>query len=67
MTQAFFIEVIFLWPGLSRYGMNAIMGKDLNAISTVILIFGVIFVLLNIVVDIIVSYLDPRIRLGGGA
>jgi len=67
MTNAFFIEVIFGWPGVSRYGMNAMMGKDLNAISAVILLFGVIFVLLNIVVDIVVSYLDPRIRLGGGA
>jgi len=67
MTHAFFIEVIFVWPGLSRYGMNAMMGKDLNAISIVILLFGVIFVLLNIVVDVVVSYLDPRIRLGGGA
>ena len=67
MTNAFLVEVIFTWPGISRYGMNAMMGKDLNAISAVIMSFGLIFVLINIIVDIIVSYLDPRIRLGGGA
>ena len=39
--------------------------KDLNAISAVIIIFGLIFVFVNIVVDVIVAYLDPRIRLGG--
>jgi peptide/nickel transport system permease protein len=66
MTNAFLVEVIFTWPGISRYGMNAMMGKDLNAISAVIILFGLMFVMINIIVDIIVSYLDPRIRLGGG-
>ena len=65
MSNAFLIEVIFGWPGISRYGMNAMLAKDLNVISGVILIFGAIFVAVNIVVDIVVAYLDPRIRLGG--
>ena len=65
MSNAFLIEVIFAWPGISKYGMNAMLAKDLNAISAVILVFGCIFVGINIVVDIIVAYLDPRIRLGG--
>lgn len=66
MSNAFLIEVIFGWPGISKYGMNAMLAKDLNAISGVIIIFGVMFVAINIIVDIIVAYLDPRIRLGGG-
>ena len=37
--------------------------KDLNAISAVILVLGAAFVLVNIIVDIIVAQLDPRIRL----
>jgi peptide/nickel transport system permease protein len=65
MSNAFLIEVIFGWPGISRYGMTAMLAKDLNAISGVILIFGAIFVLVNIIVDIVVAWLDPRIRLGG--
>jgi peptide/nickel transport system permease protein len=65
MSNAFLIEVIFAWPGISKYGMNAMLAKDLNAISAVILVFGCIFVGVNIVVDLIVAYLDPRIRLGG--
>lgn len=65
MGNAFLVEVIFNWPGISRYGMEAMLRKDLNAISSVILIFGLIFILVNILVDIIVAYLDPRIRLGG--
>lgn len=66
MGNAFLIENIFSWPGISKYGLSAMLAKDLNAISGVIMVFGVVFVIVNIVVDIVVSYLDPRIRLGGG-
>lgn len=62
-SNAFLVEVIFNWPGLSRYGMNAMLRKDLNAISAVILVLGVVFIVVNIVVDLIVGGLDPRIRL----
>jgi len=65
MSNAFLVEVIFNWPGISRYGMNAMLRKDLNSISAVIIIFGLIFVIVNILVDFVVAYLDPRIRLGG--
>jgi peptide/nickel transport system permease protein len=63
ISVAFLVELIFNWPGLGRYGMTAMLHKDLNAISAVILIFGAIFVIANIVVDLSVAYLDPRIRL----
>ncbi len=64
MGNAFLVERIFNWPGISRYGLNAMLTKDLNAISAVILIIGVIFLAVNIIVDIIIAALDPRIRLG---
>jgi peptide/nickel transport system permease protein len=60
---AFLVELIFNWPGLARYGMTSMLHKDLNAISAVILVLGVAFISVNILVDIIVTYLDPRIRL----
>jgi len=63
LSVAFIVESIFNWPGLARYGMNAMLYKDLNAISAVILVFGATFAIMNIVVDIIVAQLDPRIRL----
>ncbi|MGC8689576.1 MAG: ABC transporter permease [Thermoplasmata archaeon] len=59
--NAYLIELIFNWPGLSRYGLNAILGKDLNGIIAVVLIAGILFVIANTIVDIIVSHLDPRI------
>lgn len=63
LSVAFIVESIFNWPGMARYGMNAMLYKDLNAISAVILVFGAAFAIMNIIVDLIVAYLDPRIRL----
>jgi peptide/nickel transport system permease protein len=62
-SVAFLVELIFNWPGLARYGMSSMLNKDLNAISAVILVLGMVFVIINIIVDIIVAKLDPRIRL----
>jgi peptide/nickel transport system permease protein len=66
MSNAFLVELIFNWPGISRYGINAMLRKDLNAIAAVILVLGVVFVVVNILVDIVVAQLDPRIRLSAG-
>jgi len=61
---AFLVELIFNWPGLSRYGIQVILNKDLNGITAVIMVIGLMFLVVNIIVDIVVSLLDPRIRLG---
>lgn len=62
---SFLVEMIFVWPGLARYGTTCLLSKDLNSISAVVLITGTIITVINIIVDLIVAYLDPRIRLGG--
>ncbi len=63
IANAFLIELIFNWPGFSRYGLNAMLSKDLNAIVAVVLVAGIMFAIANILVDVVVGYLDPRIRL----
>lgn len=64
LGNAFLVELVFNWPGLSRYGINAILRKDLNVVTAVVMVLGVTFVTVNIIVDIIIAYLDPRIRMG---
>lgn len=64
--NAFLVELIFGYPGISRYGIGAMLNKDVNAIVGVVLVLGLVFVTLNIVVDVIVAQLDPRMRLLGG-
>jgi len=66
MGNAFLIELIFNWPGLSRYGMNAILKKDLNSIIAVSIVYALLFIIINVIVDIVVNLLDPRIELGLG-
>ncbi len=65
-SNAFLVELIFNWPGISRYGVNAMLQKDLNAVTAVVLVVGLVFVLANIVTDIVVALVDPRIRLAAG-
>ena len=60
--NAFLVETIFNWPGMSRYAMSAILGKDINAVCGVVLVLGVIFITTNLLVDIVVMILDPRMR-----
>jgi len=62
IANAFMVEMIFNWPGISRYGITAMLRKDLNAIVGVVLIVGLIYVIVNILVDILIFILDPRIR-----
>jgi peptide/nickel transport system permease protein len=63
MANAFLVETVFNWPGFSRLGITLMMNKDLNGIVALVLVMGVIYAIANIVVDILVAYLDPRIRL----
>jgi len=63
MANALLVELIFNWPGFARYTMRAMLGKDLNAISAAVLLVGVVFIFSNILVDIAVNILDPRIKL----
>lgn len=64
LSNAFLVEVIFNWPGFARYGINVMLNKDLNAIQAVVIVVGLAFVTVNILVDLIVAFLDPRVRLG---
>ncbi|MGI9501891.1 MAG: ABC transporter permease [Geminicoccaceae bacterium] len=66
LGNAFLVEVIFAWPGLSRYGVGVILQKDLNAIVGTVLIISATFLIANIIVDFLVSLLNPRIRLSEG-
>lgn len=63
LANAFLVELVFNWPGFSKLGIRYLLNKDLNGIVTLVLVIGIIYAIANVVVDIIVAYLDPRIRL----
>jgi peptide/nickel transport system permease protein len=62
LSGAFLVELVFSWPGIGRYAVQAIQQVDYNAIMATTLIIAVIFVLMNLVVDILYLFLDPRIE-----
>lgn len=64
LGSAFLVESVFAWPGMARYGVKVILEKDLNAIVGVVLVIAAFFILVNLLIDLLVAFVDPRIRLG---
>jgi len=60
---SFLVETVFDWPGLGLYSVNAILYSDYSALMGSIFIITILFVLVNLVVDTMYTFVDPRIRL----
>lgn len=56
------IESIFAWPGIGQLLYDGITGRDFPVVQTVVLMAGVMIVLINLSVDVLYAYIDPRIR-----
>jgi peptide/nickel transport system permease protein len=56
------VETIFAWPGIGQMVYKAITQRDFPVIQGTILIIALLFVILNLVIDLLVAYIDPRIR-----
>jgi ABC-type dipeptide/oligopeptide/nickel transport system permease component len=59
-------EIIFNWPGIGHKVYNAVLQRDHNMVIGSVFVLVLIFVFINLLVDISYAFLDPRIRLGGG-
>ena len=59
------VENIFMWDGVGKLAVDAITMRDYPIIQAYVAWMAVIYVLVNLVTDIIYHYLDPRVRLGG--
>lgn len=57
------VEVVFAWPGIGRLLADSIFQRDYAVIQAVVLLLAVIFVVINLIVDVLSARLDPRIRL----
>ncbi|WP_436691197.1 ABC transporter permease [Geodermatophilus sp. CPCC 205506] len=56
------VEIVFSWPGLGQLALQAVQARDYPVLQGAILLFAVIFVLINLVVDMLYTAIDPRIR-----
>ena len=65
LGNAFLVEMVFSLPGMASYGVRAILQNDFNAVMGTVLVTGLFFVAVNLLVDVLLSVIDPRVRLGG--
>ena len=64
LTGAFYVEVIFNWPGLGLFTVRSFLNLDYPAIMGVTLLAAAGYVLVNLVVDLLQAWADPRVRVG---
>jgi peptide/nickel transport system permease protein len=58
------VESVFAWPGIGNYAVTALVTKDSAPIQSFVLFVAVMYVLVNLLVDLLYGLIDPRIRLG---
>jgi oligopeptide transport system permease protein len=61
-TGSFVVEKVFAVPGLGRHFVDAVLGKDLTLVMGITLTYGLLVALLNLAVDMLYAWVDPRIR-----
>ena len=57
------IETVFSWPGIGRLVFNAINQRDISVVQASVIVLSVIFIALNLIVDLIYVRIDPRVKL----
>jgi oligopeptide transport system permease protein len=63
VTGSFIIETFFSVPGIGRYYVTAIEQRDYGVIMAMTILYAAVVAILNLVVDVLYAYIDPRIRL----
>jgi peptide/nickel transport system permease protein len=66
MTGAIVTETVFSWPGTGLLAVDAIRARDYPVVQAVVILFACIYIGMNLLVDILYAYLNPRIRYGRG-
>ena len=61
LSGTFIVETVFAWPGLGRLAINAVYQRDFPVVQGAVLISAIVFVLVNLGVDLLYGKLDPRI------
>jgi peptide/nickel transport system permease protein len=62
LCGAIVIETVFSWPGLGRLLMEAVLQRDFPLIQGLVIFFGAVLITLNLIVDVVYVYLNPKVR-----
>ncbi len=63
VTGSFVVEKVFAVPGIGQHFVDAVLAKDITLVMGVVLVFSTTLVLLNLAVDVLYAWVDPRISL----
>jgi peptide/nickel transport system permease protein len=63
LSGALIIETVFAWPGMGRLIVQAVPGRDFPVIQAGVFVFALVFVVINVAVDLLYTVADPRVRL----
>ena len=58
------VETVFAWPGIGLYAVNALLTSDYAPVQGFVLTMAVLYIVLNLVIDVLYGLVDPRVRLG---
>lgn len=62
LTGSVIAETVFVWPGMGQLMSQAIAGRDYPVVQGVLLVFAVVYIVINLVVDLLYAVLNPRLR-----
>lgn len=64
MNGSVVVEVVFAWPGVGKLTLDAVNSRDFPVVQGAVIMIAVFFITINLIVDLLYAYLDPRIRYG---
>ena len=62
ITGVVVVETVFAWPGIGRLAYESVMSRDFPVLQAVVLLMAALFLGINLVVDVLYAYVDPRIH-----
>ena len=63
IAGTFFTEKVFAWPGIGSYAVEALISSDFAPVQGFVLTMAVMYVALNLVIDLLYGVIDPRVRI----
>lgn len=63
LTRTVVIETVFAWPGTGSLVIEAVLGRDFTVVQAAMIVFVLVFIVANLLVDILYAVIDPRIRI----
>ncbi len=65
VTGVVTLETVFAWPGIGQLALTAVLARDYAVVQGLVILISAMFITINLVVDILYAYIDPRVRYGG--